>query len=97
VQGFDIFVPYFFVRGGGDKIIYAIYIDEYMDYYSIQKTEENKKYFIFTPQSQNFYLYDDQEKILHTFLAPFFNNREREVCCHLRAYPQENGVAYGYF
>ena len=90
-------VDYALIFYQGDKIIYAIYIDEYMDYYSIQKTEENKKYFIFTPQSQNFYLYDDQEKILHTFLAPFFNNREREVCCHLRAYPQKNGVAYGYF
>ena len=79
----------------GDKIIYAIYIGEYMDHYSTQKTEENKKYFIFTPQSQKFYLYDDQGKILQTFLAPFFNTREREVCCHLRAYPQKNGVAYG--
>ena len=90
-------VDYALIFYQGDKIIYAIYIDEYMDYYSIQKTEENKKYFIFTPQSQNFYLYDDQEKILQTFLAPFFNNREREVCCHLSAYPQKNGVAYGYF
>ena len=79
----------------GDKIIYEIYIDEYMDYYLIDQTKKNYKYFIFVPQRQSFYFYDDQGKILQTFLAPFFNDRKREVCCYLRAYPQENGVAYG--